>query len=102
MIPSTSNPHETMTHTVPHKPLRTWVVAELVAFCHAEAERNSLLMASHPDVACLDDLETEVLAFLHMNRHWSSDEDPPTDEEERRAARKYAVVEWNAYMEDMR
>ena len=88
--------------TIPHRPLRTWVVAELVAHCHAEAERNSLLMASHPDVTCLDDLEDEVLAFLQTHRHWSSDEDPPTDEEERRAARKYAVVEWAFYNEDMR
>jgi len=87
--------------TIPHRPLRTWVVAELVGFCHAEAERNSLLMASHPDVTCLDDLETEVHAFLQMNRHWSSDEDPPTNEEERRAARKYAVFEWAFYNEDV-
>lgn len=88
--------------TTEEPPIRTWVVAELVAFCHAETERNSLLMASHPDVTCVDDLEGEVLAFLHMNRHWSSDEEPPTVAEECIAASKYAVVEWAAYNEDMR
>jgi hypothetical protein len=92
----------TTEHTAPHRPLRTWVVADLVSRCHAYADRYKMLMASHPDITCADDLETEVLAFLQMNRHWSSDEDPPTDEEERRAARKYAIVEWAFYVEDMR
>ncbi len=92
------NPEPTTSHHV----LRTWVVADLVEYIHNVNARNCTLLASHPDVSCLEDLEDEVLAFLQMHRHWSSSEDPPTDEEERRAARNYAVVEWNAYMEDMR
>lgn len=83
-------------------PHRSWVIADLVEYVYTVSERNSMLLAGHPDVACADDLETEVLAFLQTHRHWSSSEDPPTDDEERRAASKYAVVEWNAYMEDMR